>query len=227
MSFVIVLPDVLGTAATDLAGIGSALNAANTAAATQTTTVLAAAEDEVSAAIAALFSAHAQGYQALSAQAAAFHNEFVQSLTAGAGSYAAAESAAASPLQSLIDVINGPIQAATGRPLIGNGANGKPGTGAPGENGGWLIGNGGNGGSGAAGTGGAGGAGGAAGLIGAGGAGGAGGANAAGTGGGGGGGGGGGLFKTCGRRGEARWGAVWGRRVIKKKNIEDGGGERI
>ena len=33
--------------------------------------VLAAAEDEVSAAIAALFSAHGQGFQALSAQAAA------------------------------------------------------------------------------------------------------------------------------------------------------------
>src|SRR5258707_9072655 len=38
MSFVIVLPDMLGTAATDLAGIGSTLNAANTAAAAQTTT---------------------------------------------------------------------------------------------------------------------------------------------------------------------------------------------
>jgi triacylglycerol lipase len=34
---------------------------------------VAAAEDEVSAAIAALFSAHAEEYQALSAQASAFH----------------------------------------------------------------------------------------------------------------------------------------------------------
>ena len=120
MSFVIVLPDVLGTAATDLAGIGSTLGAANTAAAAQTTGVLAAAQDEVSAAIAALFSAHGQGYQALGAQAVAFHDEFVRALSAGAGSYAAAEAAAASPLQSLIDLINGPIQAATGRRRVGS-----------------------------------------------------------------------------------------------------------
>jgi hypothetical protein len=65
-----------------LAGIESALNAANAAAATQTTSVLAAAEDEVSAAIAELLSGHGQAYQALSAQTAAFHAQFVQALTA-------------------------------------------------------------------------------------------------------------------------------------------------
>lgn len=116
MSFVLVFPNVLGTAATDLAGIGWALSAANAAAASHTTTLLTAAEDEVSAAIAAVFSAHAQGYQALSARAAAFHSELVQSLTASAGAYAAAEAAAASPLHSLLGLINAPIQAATGRP---------------------------------------------------------------------------------------------------------------
>ena len=57
MSFVITAPEMLGTAATDLAGLGSTLSAANASAAAQTTGVLAAAEDEVSAAIAALFSA--------------------------------------------------------------------------------------------------------------------------------------------------------------------------
>jgi triacylglycerol lipase len=57
---------------------------------TQTTGVLAAAEDEVSAGIAALFSGHAREYQALGAQAAAFHDRFVRALTAGAGSYAGA-----------------------------------------------------------------------------------------------------------------------------------------
>src|SRR6516165_8674703 len=164
MSFVIAAPEFVTAAASDLASLGSTISSANAAAATPTTGVLAAAEDEVSAALAALFSAHGQGFQALSAQAAAFHHEFVQALTTGAGSYAAAETAAASPLQSLIDAINAPIQAATGRPLIGNGANGKPGTGAPGGPGGWLVGNGGNGGSGAAGA--TGGAGGPAGLIG-------------------------------------------------------------
>ncbi|VBA61703.1 Triacylglycerol lipase [Mycobacterium attenuatum] len=70
--------------AVDVAGIGSPLTAANLAAAAQTTGVLAAAGDEVPAAIAALFSAHAQDYQALSVRAAAFHAEFVQALW-GAG----------------------------------------------------------------------------------------------------------------------------------------------
>jgi hypothetical protein len=47
MSYVIVRPDVIETAATDLAGLGTRLTAANTAAATPTTGVLAAADDEV------------------------------------------------------------------------------------------------------------------------------------------------------------------------------------
>ena len=93
MSFVVAVPEVLGTAATDLANIGSTLNAANAAAAAPTTGILAAAQDEVSAAIAELFSARARAYQALSAQAAAFHDQFVQTVTAGAGSYVSAEAA--------------------------------------------------------------------------------------------------------------------------------------
>jgi len=72
------------SAAKDLASLGSTLNAASAAAATQTTGVVAAAEDEVSAAIASLFSGDAQAYQALSAQAGAFHDQLVQALTAGA-----------------------------------------------------------------------------------------------------------------------------------------------
>ncbi len=78
---------------------------------------------KVSAAIAALFCGHSQACQPVSVQAA-FHAQFVQALTAGAGSYASAEAANASPLQSLFDAINTP----TGRLLIGNGANGAPGT---------------------------------------------------------------------------------------------------
>lgn len=50
-----------------------------------------ASADEVSAAITQLFSAHAQEYAALAAQAEAIHQEFVNTLTAAAGSYAAAE----------------------------------------------------------------------------------------------------------------------------------------
>src|SRR5258708_12244346 len=126
MSFVIVGPEALAAAASDLTNLGSTLGAANAAAAAQTTGLLAAAEDEVSAAIAALFGAHGQAYQALSAQATAFHNEFVQALSTGAGSYAAAETAAASPLQSLIDLINAPIHPPTRRPLLATPPNANP-----------------------------------------------------------------------------------------------------
>ncbi len=51
---------LLGTAASDLTRIGAIIGAANAAAATRTTSLLAAAEDEVSTAIAALFGAHAR-----------------------------------------------------------------------------------------------------------------------------------------------------------------------
>jgi hypothetical protein len=57
-------------------------------------------------AIAALFGDHAQAFQSISVQAARFHDQFVQALHAGTASYASAE---------------------TGRPLIGNGANGGTG----------------------------------------------------------------------------------------------------
>ncbi len=136
MSFVIVAPEALMSVASEVAGIGSALNAANAAAAAPTTGVLAAAADEVSAAMAALFGAHAQEYQRLSAQAAGFHAQFVQALNAGVNSYASAEAANASPLQAVeqqvLGLINGPAQTLLGRPLIGNGADGAPGTGQPG-----------------------------------------------------------------------------------------------
>lgn len=139
----IAAPEAIAAAATDLASIGSTIGAANAAAAANTTAVLAAGADQVSVAIAAAFGAHGQAYQALSAQAATFHIQFVQALTAGAGSYAAT-----SPL---LDAINAPFLAALGRPLIGNGADGAPGTGAAGGAGGLLFGNGGAGGPGASG----------------------------------------------------------------------------
>src|SRR6202167_449386 len=150
-SFVNVIPEAMATASSDLTGIGRVISEANTAAAVPTTQVLAAGDDEVSAAIASLFSSHGQDFQALSAQVSSFHTEFVQTLSGAAGSYASAEAANASPLQAVeqqvLGVINAPTQVLVGRPLIGNGANGAPGTGANGGGGGILIGNGGNGGA--------------------------------------------------------------------------------
>ncbi len=131
MSFVIAAPDLVAMATEDLAGIGASLTAANAAAAVPTSGLLAAAGDEVSAAIAALFSSHGQQYQAMSAQAAAFHARFVQALAGAMGAYAAAEAANASPLQTLeqglLGAINAPAAALSGRPFIGNGTNGAPG----------------------------------------------------------------------------------------------------
>ena len=62
MSYLVVAPEFLASAATDLSNIGSALSAANAAA--PMTGILPAAADEVSAGIAHLFSQHAAGYQA-------------------------------------------------------------------------------------------------------------------------------------------------------------------
>ncbi|MCV7074802.1 PE family protein, partial [Mycobacterium szulgai] len=161
MSFVIATPEMVSAAAADLASIGSTINAASAAAALPTTSVLAAGADEVSAVIAALFGAHAQAYQRLSAQATAFHTQFVHAMSVGSGAYAAAESFNAQ--QSLLSAINAPSIAMFQRPLIGNGAPGAPGTGNNGADAGILIGNGGAGGSGAPGK--DGGRGGAAGLL--------------------------------------------------------------
>jgi PE family len=91
MSFVTTQPDALAAAAGGLQGIGSALSAQNAAAAAPTTGVVPAAADEVSALTAAQFAAHAQMYRAVSAQAAAIHEMFVNTLGVSSASYTIAE----------------------------------------------------------------------------------------------------------------------------------------
>jgi hypothetical protein len=93
MSFVTTQPEALSSAATALGGIGSSLSAQNASVAAPTTGVVPAAADEVSALTAAQFAAHAQLYQAIAAQAAAIHEQFVNTLGTSAGSYAATEAA--------------------------------------------------------------------------------------------------------------------------------------
>jgi hypothetical protein len=100
---------MLAAAAVDVAGIGSSLSEANAAAAASTTRVIPAAADEVSVAIASLFSSHGTGFQALSAQATAFHSRFVQALNAGAGAYASTEAANAGPLNVAVSVLGFPL----------------------------------------------------------------------------------------------------------------------
>jgi hypothetical protein len=101
MSYVIAAPELMTSAASDLAAIGANVSAAHLVAAAPTLGVIPAAADEVSASIAHLFSQHATSYQALAGQAAAFNDQFVHNLTAGAFSYADIEAALASFLQNL------------------------------------------------------------------------------------------------------------------------------
>src|SRR5258708_6420904 len=93
MSFVKIQPEMLSAAAGDLQGISAAMSAENAVATTITTAVVPAAGDAVSALAALQFAAHAQIYQAISAQAAAVQELFATTLGASAGSYAATDAA--------------------------------------------------------------------------------------------------------------------------------------
>jgi hypothetical protein len=151
MSHVSATPQALADAAGNLAAIGSTISRANATVAAGTAGVKAPGGDSVSAFITALFAVHAQTYQAAGAQAASYHDLFVQTLRAGAGSYANAETANASRLQKVGGMVRETSQISAGH-LKGNGANGANGamgTGPQGGVGGPLNGNGATGGPGA------------------------------------------------------------------------------
>ncbi len=99
MSFVLVAPEMLATAAASAGQIGSAVREAHLTAVIPTTALEAAGADEVSATIAALFGAHAEDYQAVAARAVTQYEQFVRNLGAAAASYAGAEAAIATSLQ--------------------------------------------------------------------------------------------------------------------------------
>ena len=145
---VVVSPEALASAASQVSRVGAALTAAHAEAAAVTTQVEAAAGDEVSAAITALFNGYGQDFQAAAARAEVFHQAVAQALNAASTSYADAEAAGASQLHSLdqdvLGAINAPTEALLGRPLIGNGVNGTAAH-PNGQDGGLLWGNGGNG----------------------------------------------------------------------------------
>ena len=98
MTSFLVQPQFVSTAAADVAGLGSTINAASAAAAASTTGVVAAASDEVSLSAAAVFDTYAKDYQALLKQATAFHEQFAAAL-AGAN---AADPAAETEAQTLL-----------------------------------------------------------------------------------------------------------------------------
>ncbi len=88
-------------AATDLATIGSTLDAAHSAAAPPTLAVTPAAADEVSVGIADLFSQRALDFQALARQAAGFQEQFVRNLNTSAAAFTSIEDAIVSLLRGL------------------------------------------------------------------------------------------------------------------------------
>ncbi|WP_158090420.1 PE family protein [Mycobacterium sp. IEC1808] len=103
------MPDIVSAAAGDLEGIGSVLDSASAVAAGPTTVIAPAAQDELSIAIAGLFGDVGQEFQALSAESRAFCDRFVGALTTTAGMYVGTE--AANAQQTLLNAVNGPIEA--------------------------------------------------------------------------------------------------------------------
>lgn len=92
MSFVTTRPEAMLAAAGALEGLGTAVTAHNAAAAGPTTGVAPAAADPVSALQATQFNAYGTLYQQVSAQAAAIHQQVVNTLGSNAASYGATES---------------------------------------------------------------------------------------------------------------------------------------
>jgi PE-PPE domain/PE family len=91
MSHLFAAPETLASTAADVESIGSAITTAGSSASGPTTGLVAAARDEVSAAIANLFGAYGHEYQAALAKAATFHDQFAQALATAATTYAQAE----------------------------------------------------------------------------------------------------------------------------------------
>ena len=104
MTQLLVDPQIVTTVAANIDGIGSSIKAATAAAAAPTSGVLAAAADEVSAAIANLFGSHGQEFQAVVNQVEAYQTQFQQTLTAAANAYVQTETAAVAALQGALGV---------------------------------------------------------------------------------------------------------------------------
>jgi hypothetical protein len=92
MTYLTTEPQAMAAAAAEVDGIGSAISAANAAAAGPTSSLLAPAADEVSEAVADLFRVYGQEYQAVIRESGLLYGEFAQTLAAAENAYAAAES---------------------------------------------------------------------------------------------------------------------------------------
>ncbi|MGA9677530.1 MAG: PE-PPE domain-containing protein [Mycobacterium sp.] len=118
MTTLLTEPQLVETAAANVAEIRSAIGAAKAAAAGPTTGLAAAAQDEVSAATAKLFGAYAQEYQSVLTRAGVFHEEFAAALASAGNAYKAAEAANASAISGAAPtltstVVQPPLQGTT------------------------------------------------------------------------------------------------------------------
>lgn len=145
-SYVIAAPEAVALASADLTGIGKAIEGATAAAAPSTTGLVAAARDEVSAAIANVFGRYAHEFQALTTHAAQFHAHFGHALSTAGTAYATAEASNVDLLvrglqQQFFDQgFYSPFTYLTGQPLFGKQAVGPVVTGTTGPGlGGRLI----------------------------------------------------------------------------------------
>lgn len=130
MTYLATQPQLISEAAAEVAGIRTAIAEANAAVAAPTTGVAAAASDEVSAAVARMFGAYAQEYQAVVGQTTAFHDQFVRALAAAGSAYAQAEAANAAAVSQALGAITTPIQSLLG-PAPTTGAAGWTATASP------------------------------------------------------------------------------------------------
>ncbi len=126
MSYLLTRPELLGSTAADVEGIGSAIDAAGALAAPSTTGLAAAAQDEVSAAIAKLFGMYGEQYQALLSQGALFHSQFGRALAAAAQTYEQAETANAAVLSEVSNAVKATVSTPLGHVSAAGGRSGAP-----------------------------------------------------------------------------------------------------
>lgn len=118
MSFVSVATDAASDAIAALQGLGPQVEGASAAAAAPTSGIAAAAQDEVSAAIARVFGDFGREFQSVSAQAQAFQQRFLGNLGAGFAQYANAEAANVQQALSALIPIGGLSAAPVSYPVL-------------------------------------------------------------------------------------------------------------
>lgn len=125
MTSMLVDPQFVASAASDVTNIGSVIGEAKAAASGPTTGLVVAAEDEVSVITAQFFGAYGREYQGLLQQAAVFHQQFAAALAGAQATYVEAETSAISllggtgPVSTAVSTgTSGPVTLLAGDPAF-------------------------------------------------------------------------------------------------------------